>query len=236
LSASPGAEALDSSIFRLAADFFKFDGTEFTTTTTAVAGPSIFVPGTLDGALFYTKKVSVPKGSNTLYVSIYATGDTHFGAAEWLSCRAAPQASPGIAPFCRPSADPTAIDQAPSGWISLLKLPQDVQTPNGANNCNASGVGGDGGGGSADCHDNAIAYQWCVPVRGDSVVTVNLRMATSINGRAVFIEKGHVYIDSSHISQTDRCALLGDDPLAAALKAAVATGEEVAGSTTPGQQ
>jgi hypothetical protein len=226
VSVSPGAKAQDTAIKRLAADAFKFDATEFFTTVTAVAGANKFTPGTPDGALFYTKTVSVPKGSNTLYVTLYATSDTHFGAAEWLSCRASPQAAPGAAPFCRPSENDGA-NGTPSGWISLQKLPQNGANPNdGSPNCN------DGGGGTADCHDNGIAYSWCLPVTVDSpVVTVDLRMATNRAGQAVFIERGHVYIDSSFIFQPDRCQLLGPDPLDAALAAAGATGDEIAGST-----
>lgn len=224
LSVNPGAKAQDSPILRHSADFFKFDGTEFTTTTTAVNGVTTTVPGNPDGALFYRKRVLVPGFSNVLYVSVYATGDTHNGAALWLSCRV-------NSAFCRPGTA-VAVDEAPSGWIAMKKLPQDVQAPLGHNNCN------DGGGGSADCHDNAIAYQWCVPTRGNRVVTIDLKMATNKPGRNVFIEKGHVYIDSSRIGQPDRCvkapttAATGSD---AALTAAAAAGEEIAGSTSQGK-
>lgn len=223
LSVSPGARAQDSPIFRHSADFFKFDGSEFTTATTAVNGVTTTVPGNPDGALFYRKRVLVPSISNVLYVSIYTTGDTHNGAALWLSCRVNKA-------FCRPGTV-VAVDEAPSGWINVKKLPQDVQTPLGQNNCN------DGGGGSADCHDNAVAYQWCVPVRGDRIVTVDLKMATNKPGSNVFIEKGHVYIDSSRIGQPDRCVLAPTAAGAAnaALTAAAAAGEETAASTTQGK-
>jgi hypothetical protein len=231
LSVSLGAKAQDGPMFRHSADFFKFDGSEFVTATTAVAGPTDRTPGTPDGALFYGKRVLVPQGSNTLYVSIYTAGDTHFGAAEWLSCRV-------NGSFCRPGVD-TGIDEAPSGWTSLLKLPQDVQKPVGppfpVNNCD------NGFGGSADCHDNAVTYQWCVPVRGGISVLVDLKMATSKPGSPVYLEKAFVYIDSSRIEQPDRCvqaplASGGTSPLTATLRDAESAGEEIAGSTTPGQQ
>jgi hypothetical protein len=250
LLASPGAKA--QAIFRHAADFFKFDGSEFITNTSVTPAPSFApspVPGS-DGALFYTKTAAVPAASNTLYVSLYTTGDTHGGAAEWFSCRTV--TPPSVTQiFCRPSFT-FGVDEAPDGWISLLKLPQALPAFGPPfNNCftpkppTPSTVSGDGGGGSADCHDNGIAYSWCVPVRGGSTVTVNLRMASSITGQLVFIEKGHVYIDSSFIRGPNRCtpSPLGSpaageasDPLAAALRAAAAAGDEVAGSTTPGQQ
>jgi hypothetical protein len=217
LSVSPGAKA-DGPIFRHAADFFKFNGTEFLTATTATAQSP---PG---GALFYRKRIVVQSTppSNTLYVSIYAKSDQHGGAALWLSCLVN-----GV--FCRPSAA-SFFEGTPPSWIALQKLPRTPGDP--TLNCN------NGGGGSADCHDNGVAYEWCVPVRPDSIVTVDLRMATSIAGRNVFLEGGHVYIDSSQITQPNRC--VEAPPVASApgsaLTAAEAAGEEVAGSTTPGQQ
>jgi len=214
LSLSPGAKAQDSPIFRHSADFFKFDGSEFVTATTAVAGSGTTTPGTPDGALFYRKRVKVAPSSNILYVSLYVTGDTHNGAALWLSCRV-------NLLFCRPSTVP-AVDGAPSGWITLLKLP----TSSGNTNCN------NGGGGPADCHDNSIAYQWCVPVRGGSGVQVDLKLATSASGSNVFIEKGHVYIDSSRIVQPDQC-VQAPPAVGVALKAGAQ--EEVAGTVTSEQ-
>lgn len=184
---SAGAKA-DGPVIRHSADFFKFDGTEFTTTITA--SPT----GSPDGALFYRKSVLVPSDSNVIFVTLYATGDAHGGAADWFSCRL-------NGAFCRP-ATTTGIDKAPKGWIALVKIPTDASGA--LNNCN------DGGGGTADCHDNAVAYSWCVllpPRSVETPVTVDLKFATSIAGKNVFIEKGHVYIDSSRIAQADQCAL-----------------------------
>jgi hypothetical protein len=126
---------------RLAAAQFKFDGTEFSTATTAVN-----FPGQPDGALFFREKVTPEPDSNVLFVSFYATGDEHGGAKTWFSCRLN-----GVP--CRTS-PPFAVDEAPSGWITLQHVPASPPTTN----CN------DGGGGPGDCHDNGIAYQWCVPI------------------------------------------------------------------------
>ena len=221
LSAGLGAKAQDSPIFRHSADFFRFDGTEFFTATTAVAGSGTTTPGTPDGALFYRKKVRVAPSSNILYVSLYATGDAHGGAALWLSCRV-------NLSFCRPSTVP-AVDGAPSGWITLLKLPLTglTATSTPSTNCN------NGGGGSADCHDNAVTYQWCVPVRGGSTVQVDLKMATSASGNNVFLEKGHVFVDSSRIVQPDQC-VQAPSPVGVAPRP-TGVQEEVAGVATPEQ-
>ncbi len=178
-------------------------------------------------SLFRLSQVTVLVLSNTLYISLYTTGDVHRGAALWLSCRVDGQ-------FCRPSAL-VAVDEPPSGWITLRKLPQDFQNPNSTNNCNK------GGGRTADCHDTGIAYQWCVPVKGGREVWVDLKMATNEAGKTVFIEKGHVYIDASLIKGKNRCPQAPttdsneDDELAVTLGAAKET-EEVADSTRPGQQ
>jgi hypothetical protein len=117
----------------------------------------------------------------------------------------------------------------------LQKLPQNVANPNdGSPNCN------NGGGGTADCHDNGVAYQWCIPVEAGTRVTVDLKMATSTAGDTVFIEKGHVYIDSSLITQPNKCisdpVTSGDPEMTAELRAALAAGEEVATSTTEQEQ
>ena len=190
--ASGGAIAADGPLIRHSADFFKFDGTEFTTTATADANPAI-----ADGALFYDRTVLLPSSSNVLYVTLFTTGDTHGGAALWLSCRySIGAAQPNL---CRSNSPPGGgIDEAPNGWVAVKKLPVPVD---GATNCN------DGGGGAADCHDNAIAYSWCVELPSPTPISVRvrLRMATSIAGQNVFIEKGQVYIDSSSINQKANC-------------------------------
>jgi hypothetical protein len=85
-----------------------------------------------------------------------------------------------------------------------------------------------------------VAYEWCIPVRGGKRVTGDLKMATSTAGDFVFIEKGHVYIDSSLIAQPNRCTsepVTSRGPeMTAELRAALAAGEEVAGTTTEREQ
>jgi hypothetical protein len=122
----------DGPLFRHAADFFKFDGTEFGTTVTANANPAI-----ADGALFYDRTVVLPSSSNVLYVTLFTTSDQHGAAALWLSCR---YTIGGVVTLCR--SGPTGIDEAPAGWVAVNKVPSVVGTTN--NNCN------DGGGGPGD--------------------------------------------------------------------------------------
>jgi hypothetical protein len=85
---------------------------------------------------------------------------------------------------CRP--EPVDIGGAPSGWVTLQKIP--VVEP--ATNCD------DGGGGGGDCHDNSISYSWCTSV-DPGVHTVDLKLASSLAGRMVFLERAQIYIDNA---------------------------------------
>lgn len=217
LAGSLAAEA-SGQLRRYAADYWSFGGGEFSTTNPSLAGVDVNTPAPApnDGALFYRKTITVNSSINTLYVGVDTTGDAHDGAALRLSCRI-------NGAFCRTSANPAGVDGAPSGWITLLKVP----TSDGNTNCN------DGGGGSADCHDNNVNYTWCIPLEpylapdgGNTPVTIDLKMSSSSTGGVsdglVFIEKGHVFIDGSKFTPASAGSRCGE---AAPL---VAPGEEVA--------
>ena len=105
-----GGGANADTLFREAADFFKFDGSEFFTTTTAVS-----FPGSPQGSLFFTRTLTPNANSNVLFVSVFATGDESGGAKSWLSCQI--NGRP-----CKLSAS-IATDGAPKGWIALHNLP-----------------------------------------------------------------------------------------------------------------
>ena len=167
-----GMSAQAQNLIRKSAEFRNFGG-ETATTAAAVAG------GT-GGASIYTKTIATSPGENILYMSMFAAGDTHNGAASHFSCNVDSGAGPVV---CNPGPAGAAI--APPGWITLNKI------PNGGTNCN------DGGGGGGDCHDNAISYQWCKVIPdGGGPHTVNLRMASS-SGAFVFIETVHFFIDAT---------------------------------------
>ena len=160
-----------------------------------------------DGRRIYDKTVFVPAGKNTAYVTMSTTGDTHGGAASCFTCVITDPA--GNRTFCNPGGQGASRCNDDGGtnvpgWITLLKLPQtalpDVYLDNGlpATNCT------DGGGGSADCHDNSIHYEWCVPVEAGTH-RVELWMATDSDNKTVFIEQAHFYIDASCIRGQNRC-------------------------------
>lgn len=164
-------------IDRLAADFAFFGSECFTTAGVPAVNPET------GGVACYQKTVFVPFFANTLYVTLSTTGDTHDGAASCFTCLL-------DGAFCNAGALGAASCAPgfpqPVGWINLLKLPE----TDGANNCN------DGGGGTADCHDNSIHYTWCTRVK-PGVHTVQIRMATAQPGSTVFMETAHFYVDAS---------------------------------------
>jgi hypothetical protein len=143
---------------------------------------------------FISKTLSIP--FSTVYITFSAQGDIHGGAA--LLMQGSVTDSGGNTTVCQPMAGGGLVTAGPDGWMTLLKLPltglTGSTTP--ATNCN------NGGGGSADCHDNTIMFSCCVNVRPDTsspptTHTVDLRLATSIAGDAAFYERSTIYVDAS---------------------------------------
>lgn len=147
---------------------FRFGPEQLTTNTATGIGTG--------GDLIYSKTFNLPAGQNTLFVTLSTTGDTHGGAASWFSALV-------NGTVCNPGDEGAGF--APGGWIPLQKH---------AN----SGPGGDGLGGPGDMHDNGIYYTWCCRrgVRPGGSNSVEIRMASSIPGQFVFVERSHYYIDS----------------------------------------
>ena len=186
--AVPAAVNADpDAIRRLAADF-DFFGLFEEAVTAATVNPA---DPAGSGLVIYEKTVFVPQKANTMYITMHTTGDAHDGAASCFSCLV-------DGAFCNPGGQGAARcapgETAPvPGWITLLKEP----AGHSGTNCN------DGGGGTGDCHDNAINYSWCTPIE-KGTHTVQLRMASS-TGADVFIEQAHFYVDVSRIRGDNRC-------------------------------
>ena len=153
--------------------------------TGAPGGPPAAAPGGL--SCFGTTQF-VPGSANVLRITWSTAGDTHNGAAVRLACRIRP-ASTGAWSFC----NPTGFGAAPGDYITKNKLP----AGHGGTNCN------DGGGGDADCHDNSIEMTWCVPINGDDVFDIDLRIASSdpsgTGFDTAFVEASYFFIDSSKV-------------------------------------
>ncbi|MGH3118773.1 MAG: hypothetical protein ACRDQ2_16990 [Gaiellales bacterium] len=181
------AQSTGGPLNRLSADFKNFDETETSTVVGAFPGSVGSMPGD-DGQVVYRKTVFVPFDQNVLYITFSATGDTHDGAALWLSCRV-------NGARCNPGSGGAA--GTTPGYVSLQKMPSFVALPTGAiATCN------DGGGGFGDCHDNNLNYTWCVQLAdfAGGTFTIELRLATSESGKEVFFETAHVFIDSNCIT------------------------------------
>lgn len=147
---------------------FRF-GPEQATTSTAAAGGA-------GGDVIYNKTFQLPASEHTLFVTLSSTGDGHGGAALWFSALV-------NGAVCNPGNE--GAGQAPGGWIPLQKHFD-------------TGAGGDGGGGLGDMHDNGIYYTWCCleNVRPGGANTVQIKLASSMAGEIVFVERSHYYIDS----------------------------------------
>lgn len=150
------------------------------------------------GTIIYNKNFFVADDINTLYVTISATGDDHFGARLMIACLV--DGKP-----CNPGANP--VGGSPSGWLTALRY--DNYSDNGV-----VGFAGDGGGGAGDVHDNIVAYTWCTPFEtkaGTHNVQVRFAAApvpgdpTSVNGQ-VFLEAVHFFVDGSRVAdEEDAC-------------------------------
>ncbi len=191
LVAGSARRANAAPVQRLAADFQNTGSGANEIATTATPGSG--------GLLVYQKTLSIP--FSVVYITFSAQGDTHNGSA--LLMQAAVADAAGNETICQPMAGQTGTGGGgPSvfpGWMTLLKLPvssADVAAE--SNNCN------DGGGGPADCHDNAIMFSCCALIRPDTASpptshTVKIRLADLPGGdtNVAFYERSTIYIDAS---------------------------------------
>jgi hypothetical protein len=133
----------------------------------------------------YDKIVAIPKGDNVLYLTFSAQGDTHNGSALLMQGLVNGTA-------CQP-----LLGQTGGGgggkhifphWYTLNVLPRSTT----GLNCN------DGGGGTADCHDNTIAFSCCSTVSTTApTARVQIKLADLPGGgsNVAFYERSTIYID-----------------------------------------
>jgi len=174
-------------LHRLAADFQN--------NTTVGGGGEISTSLAPPGRLVYSKTLSIPFG--VVYITFSAQGDTHNGSA--LLMKASVADASGAVTTCEPLAGQSGSggggpDLFPN-WYTLLKLPITEVAPL---NCN------DGGGGTADCHDNTIMFSCCAQIRPDSgdpatTHTVKIRLADLPGGDSnfAFYERSTIYVYAS---------------------------------------
>ncbi len=140
--------------------------------------------GGTGGAVVYTKTVAT-KGLNTLYVTFSAQGDSHSGSALLMNAFV----NGGL---CQPLAGQSGGGgggiHVKTGWYTLSHLPQSTT----GTNCN------DGGGGTADCHDNTIYFSCCArinPAATSSSVAIKLANLPGGGANISFYERATIYID-----------------------------------------
>lgn len=128
------------------------------------------------GMAVYNKTFTLPSDQKTVFITLSSTGDGHGGAALWFTASVNGR-------VCNKGDEGAGF--APTGWIPLQKHRDSV-------------AGGDGGGGIGDLHDNGIYYTWCCTegVRPGGSNAIEIKLASSIPGQFVFIERSHFYVDS----------------------------------------
>jgi len=175
---------------------------EISTSAAATAG------GT-GGTPVYTKTFTIPNDVDVLYVTFSAQGDTHRGSALLMNATV-------NGTLIQPLAGQTGIggggSHVQTGWYTLLILPTtstDPLTP--ANNCN------DGGGGTADCHDNAIYFSGCINIGHHNpadpfTVVIKLANLPGGDGNTSFYERSTIYIDGQKDTTGNLCKGVGTGP------------------------
>jgi len=140
------------------------------------------LPGGAGGLEVYRKNLAIPTDVNVIYITLSAQADVHNGSALLMNARVAGTL---IEPLLGST---VAGPHTQSGWWTLLHLPQ---AGAGVTNCN------DGGGGTADCHDNTIHFSGCARVVPGSTVLVTISLADLPGGdnNFAFYERSTINID-----------------------------------------
>jgi hypothetical protein len=160
--------------------------------TTAAA-----LPGGAGGTVVYQKSLTLPNDVDVLYITFSGQGDVHNGSV--LLMNAAVNGSL-IEPLAGQTAGGGGGPHIQTGWYTLIHLP----AAPGVANCN------DGGGGTADCHDNTIYFSGCFRIGHHDPTdpfTVRINLANLPGGDAnfSFYERATIYIDGQKDEQGDQC-------------------------------
>ena len=163
-------------------------------------------PGGTGGVVVYDKTIKIPSDVDVLYVTFSAQGDTHNGSALLMTATV----NGGlIEPLAGQTAGGGGGIHLQTGWYTLLILPQPVAITN----CS------DGGGGSADCHDNTIYFSGCTRIlteehKGPETADVVIKLADlpGGDGNVAFYERSTIYIDGQHDPRGELCKGVGTAP------------------------
>ncbi|SRR6266496_3882640 len=169
--------------------------------TNAAAGP-----GGTGGVVVYDKTIQIPADVDVLYVTFSAQGDAHNGSALLMNATV----NGGlIQPLLGQTAGGGGGPHVQTGWYTLVILPQPVAITN----CN------DGGGGSADCHDNTIYFSGCTQVlteehKGSQTANIQIKLADlpGTGANIAWYERSTIYIDGQHDAKGELCNGVGTGP------------------------
>jgi len=184
---------------RLSAEFQNNTSGANEISTNVAAGP-----GGTSGTVVYDKTVGFPGDVDVLYVTFSAQADTHNGSALLMNATVNGNL---IQPLAGQTAGGGGGPHVQTGWYTLNLLPQ----PPTVTNC------GDGGGGSADCHDNTIYFSGCYalqPADDKKTAHVVIKLADLPGGGAnrAFYERSTIYIDGQHDEKGEFCRGVGTGP------------------------
>jgi|SRR6516165_1027435 hypothetical protein len=159
-------------------------------------------PNGSGGTPVYQKNLRVPDDVDVLYVTFSAQADVHNGGALLMNATI-------DGTLCQPLVGETQppVGGGPhlqTGWYTLLIPPEPPQVTN----CN------DGGGGSADCHDNTIYFSCCARLsKGQGkTVPVDIHLATLPPGSGSFYERSTIYIDGQKDEKGKLCVGVSTEP------------------------
>ena len=179
-------------LIRLAAEFDYFGEAGVSNGVSTVIAPDGTAAGA-GGRPIYRKRVSVPGTTNTLYVTLSATGQTQDDTAACFTANLLDVGAGTSVPFNAGQTGANCNGPQP-GWVALLKQPCAVVA-----------------GAEGNCQDNSISYQWCTAV-APGVHDVEIRMATGVAGKEVFIESAHFYVDAASLPAASRCVKAATPP------------------------
>jgi hypothetical protein len=152
---------------------------EISTTAAALAAGA-------GGTVIYDKTLlEIPNDIDVLDIEFEGQGDQHNGSALLMNASVN-----GV--LCQPLLGQTAGGgggpHVQTGWYTLSHLPQSTT----GTNCN------DGGGGTADCHDNTIVFSCCARIESEDA-RVQIKLANLPGGGAnfSFIERTLIVIEGT---------------------------------------
>jgi hypothetical protein len=156
------------------------------------------LPAGAGGVVVYDKTLKLKNDIDVLYITFSGQADTHDGSALLMTAMVNGRL---IEPLAGQDESGGGGPYVQTGWYTLSHLPAGV----GVQNCN------DGGGGTADCHDNTIYFSGCFNLgpNDDERARVQIKLASLPVGAdgIAFYERATIYIDGQRQGDDDRLPL-----------------------------